>query len=105
MITWRQKCRYCFFFKQNAANGYSEEKMKVIVKNKNVCYGYLETKIQGMVIGGQKTLLRFISKECSFNQLKTPIQGIKRKDVRWLVGFYGKSTFVGYLMPNQFLYK
>ena len=23
----------------------------------------------------------------------------------WLVGFYGISTFVGYLMPNPFLYK
>ena len=25
--------------------------------------------------------------------------------VGWLVGFYGISTFVGYLMPNPFLYK
>ena len=24
---------------------------------------------------------------------------------RWLVGFYGISTFVGYLTPNPFLYK
>ena len=23
----------------------------------------------------------------------------------WLVGFYGISTFVGYLTPNSFLYK
>ena len=23
----------------------------------------------------------------------------------WLVGFYGISIFVGYLMPNPFLYK
>ena len=23
----------------------------------------------------------------------------------WLVGFYGISTFVGYLVPNPFLYK
>ena len=23
----------------------------------------------------------------------------------WLVGFHGISTFVGYLMPNPFLYK
>ena len=23
----------------------------------------------------------------------------------WLVGFYGISTFVGYLTPNPFLYK
>ena len=23
----------------------------------------------------------------------------------WLFGFYGISTFVGYLMPNEFLYK
>ena len=26
-------------------------------------------------------------------------------DVGWLFEFYGISTFVGYLMPNQFLYK
>ena len=25
--------------------------------------------------------------------------------VGWLVGFYGISTFVGYLIPNPFLYK
>ena len=25
--------------------------------------------------------------------------------VGWLVEFYGMSTFVGYLMPNPFLYK
>ena len=25
--------------------------------------------------------------------------------VVWLVGFYGISTFVGYLMPNPFLYE
>ena len=25
--------------------------------------------------------------------------------VDWLVRFYGISTFVGYLMPNPFLYK
>ena len=25
--------------------------------------------------------------------------------VGWLIGFYGISTFVGYLMPNPFLYK
>ena len=25
--------------------------------------------------------------------------------VGWLVGFYGISSFVGYLMPNLFLYK
>ena len=25
--------------------------------------------------------------------------------VSWLVGFYGISTFLGYLMPNPFLYK
>ena len=25
--------------------------------------------------------------------------------VGWLFGFYGTSTFVGYLMPNPFLYK
>ena len=25
--------------------------------------------------------------------------------VGWLFGFYGISTFVGYLMPNSFLYK
>ena len=24
---------------------------------------------------------------------------------KWLFGFYGISTFVGYLMPNPFLYK
>ena len=23
----------------------------------------------------------------------------------WLVGFYGISTFIGYLIPNPFLYK
>ena len=23
----------------------------------------------------------------------------------WFIGFYGKSTFVGYLMPNPFLCK
>ena len=23
----------------------------------------------------------------------------------WFVGFYGISTFIGYLMPNSFLYK
>ena len=26
-------------------------------------------------------------------------------NVRWLVGFYGTSTFVGYLTPNPFLYE
>ena len=25
--------------------------------------------------------------------------------IGWLVGFYGILTFVGYLMPNPFLYK
>ena len=25
--------------------------------------------------------------------------------IGWLFGFYGISTFVGYLMPNPFLYK
>ena len=25
--------------------------------------------------------------------------------VGWLFGFYGISTFIGYLTPNQFLYK
>ena len=25
--------------------------------------------------------------------------------VGWLLGFYGISTFVGYLMPNTFLYQ
>ena len=27
------------------------------------------------------------------------------KSINWLVGFYGKSTFVGYLTPNPFLCK
>ena len=26
-------------------------------------------------------------------------------ELSWLVGFYGISTFVGYLMPNPVLYK
>ena len=26
-------------------------------------------------------------------------------DTNWVFGFYGLSTFVGYLMPNPFLYK
>ena len=30
---------------------------------------------------------------------------IKERLVGWLVGFYGISTFVGYLTPNPFLYK
>ena len=25
--------------------------------------------------------------------------------IGWLFGFYGISTFVGYLLPNPFLYK
>ena len=28
-----------------------------------------------------------------------------RSDIEWLVGFYGISTFVGYLTPNPFLCK
>ena len=27
------------------------------------------------------------------------------KSLVWLFGFYGISTFAGYLMPNPFLYK
>ena len=30
---------------------------------------------------------------------------LSQTDVGWLFGFYGLSTFVGYLMPNSFLYK
>ena len=30
---------------------------------------------------------------------------IFKGDVVWLVGFYGISTFLGYLMPNPFLGK
>ena len=30
---------------------------------------------------------------------------IYRFSIYWLVGFYGISTFVGYLIPNPFLYK
>ena len=30
---------------------------------------------------------------------------IKEKLVGWLIGFYGISTFVGYLTPNPFLCK
>ena len=33
---------------------------------------------------------------------KNPKKQNKRKKVGWL-GFYGMSTFVGYLTPNQFL--
>ena len=29
----------------------------------------------------------------------------RERDVGWLVGFHGISTFVGYLMPDPFLYK
>ena len=36
----------------------------------------------------------------------TPLQEIKlAKLVGWFVGFYGISTFVGYLTPNPFLCK
>ena len=31
--------------------------------------------------------------------------GILNACLVWFVGFYGISTFVGYLMPNPFLYK
>ena len=30
---------------------------------------------------------------------------LRLKNLGWLFGFYGISTFVGYLMPNPFLYK
>ena len=33
------------------------------------------------------------------------IDDLKFPEVGWLFGFYGISTFVGYLMPNLFLYK
>ena len=33
------------------------------------------------------------------------INTLTKKVVFCLFGFYGISTFVGYLMPNQFLYK
>ena len=31
--------------------------------------------------------------------------GFNEPSSGWLFGFYGISTFVGYLMPNLFLYK
>ena len=38
--------------------------------------------------------------------LNTPWTGVAPSSTtRWLVGFYGISPFVGYLMPNPFLYK
>ena len=33
-----------------------------------------------------------------------PAQGLSL-GLAWFVGFYGISTFVGYLTPNPFLYK
>ena len=35
-------------------------------------------------------------------QMDHSIQNRKANLVGWLVGFYGISTFVGYLRPNQF---
>ena len=42
-------------------------------------------------------------KRCQHNILLGRSQ--KQEGLVWLVGFYGISTFVGYLMPNLFLYK
>ena len=43
--------------------------------------------------------------EGKMKQSKERSSAILDKSVGWLVGFYGISTFVGYLTPNSFLYK
>ena len=40
----------------------------------------------------------------TFNCMQTNEHSFYRLDA-WLLGFYGISTFVGYLRPNPFLYK
>ena len=50
----------------------------------------------------------FTYKSYMYNHLTVSKQMIDVKLnwlVSWLIGFYGISTFVGYLMPNPFLYK
>ena len=42
---------------------------------------------------------------CGKDQVYMTLLPTKMQLVGWLVGFYGISTFVGYLMPNPFLYK
>ena len=39
---------------------------------------------------------------CSISEHWTKFSVIGKKDHNWLVGFYGISTFEGYLMPNPF---
>ena len=39
------------------------------------------------------------SASCMYMQIRNHLIGC------WLFGFYGILTFVGYLMPNPFLYK
>ena len=36
---------------------------------------------------------------------KGNLQALENIESGWLVGFYGISILVGYLMPNQFLYQ
>ena len=48
-------------------------------------------------------LTTFVSQESKF--LVYLIKCYKNDNYGWWFGFYGISTFVGYLMPNSFLYK
>ena len=46
-----------------------------------------------------------IGKLLSQSNIRNSSRNSAESQFGWLVGFYGISTFVGYLTPNLFLYK
>ena len=92
------------------------------------CFGHVVYTLQTSLYQNMAKLLirssNFLAKTTIIISLKQPIQPVEVKCsyplktlqetnpvygiyviVGWLFGFYGISTFVGYLMPNPFLYK
>ena len=75
-------------------------------KEKKVCYNEKEKKSKQQKRRKKKEYVTMRRKKkrvymITLKKKQTTRQGERIKD-SWLVGFYGISTFVGYLMPNQF---
>ena len=67
----------------------------------------METLIQTIRIYSQDVGIEFDIEKCVIQIIRSGkrqiTEGIEQPND--LIGFYGISTFVGYFMPNQFLYK
>ena len=64
-----------------------------------------ETKKVHPVKNSTTTIFVFFLFSLQMKKEKTKTENLKSFILGWLFGFYGISTFVGYLMPNPSLYK